>query len=380
MRYTSGMTELLILFVDSLPHFKLGEMAALRNFAENWPIDPGFGYSVNIHAELFAGRRPDELGYFGEWAYDPANAPGRHLKPVLPLLDRVFKPYLLNRAVQRLITLSYAGRAPMPNIPIRDLHLFSRQGRHFLSPGFPAKTIFRQYPGIDVINYRAIQQKKGDRDAAIYEIARHKVRESGCLFVPFPDLDHTGHQFGVDHPAYLAHLARLDGWCSTLAADFLDRRPNGHVFIVSDHGMANVDEGVGLDIVEQIGRPSQQTYHYFSDANLLRVWVFRSNLEQRIADYLDALGWGQRLTPDERNEYGLASPAFGTFIYALREGLAFQPSTFARNIPKGMHGYHPHNPRQQAALVHAGPAWRGDPPARMTDVYRMFRSVLDHDW
>lgn len=380
MHYTTVMTEILVLFIDSLPFFKRHEMRKLALFTEQWPIDPGFGYSINIHAELFAGTRPDELGYFGEWTYDPENSPGRHLKPLLPILDRIFKPYLLNRGIQRVLTLPFSGRSPMPNIRIRDLHLFARQGRHILSGDFPVKTIFQQFPDIEVINYREIGQKKGERDAAIFETAMQKVTEHKRLFVPFPDLDHTGHQYGVDHPAYLQHLAELDGWCAGLAARFFESHPQGHVFIVSDHGMSNVTRGVHLDIEKRFGQPSENSYHYFSDANLLRIWVFLEDYRQPIADYLEELGWGRLLSDAERRAYGLTSPTFGTFIYALDEGLAFQPSTFAHNIPRGMHGYHPQDLHQKAVLFHAGPTWRGKPPIRMSDVYAMLLDAFTDAW
>lgn len=65
------MTKNLIIFIDSLPFNILPQTSFLNQMTERWSIQPGFGYSINLHAELFAGLLPDDIGYFGEWMYDP---------------------------------------------------------------------------------------------------------------------------------------------------------------------------------------------------------------------------------------------------------------------------------------------------------------------
>ncbi|MBN1642001.1 MAG: hypothetical protein JXA09_12270, partial [Anaerolineae bacterium] len=121
-------------------------------------------------------------------------------------------------------------------------------------------------------------------------------------------------------------------------------------------------------------------YAYFSDANLLRVWVMDPTLAPVIEAYLGGFGHGRLLTENERCTYGLTSRRFGQYIYVLEEGLAFEPSTFARHKPVGMHGYHPLVPSQQALLAHYGPAWNGERPERMGDVYEMLRRALGGTW
>ena len=104
--------------------------------------------------------------------------------------------------------------------------------------------------------------------------------------MPLPDLDGLGHRYGIDQEPYLEHLSRLDHWLADLSERFLEHHSGGHVFVISDHGMVNVSQGVYLDIKEQIGRTSSDTYVYFSDANLLRVWVFDEQLRPAIRAYL----------------------------------------------------------------------------------------------
>ncbi|MCB9134155.1 MAG: alkaline phosphatase family protein [Anaerolineales bacterium] len=374
------MNETLIIFVDSLPYTLLPHTPFLNSLRDKWAIEPGFGYSVNIHAELFAGLLPDDVGFFGEWLYNPAQAPGRLLKPVLPLMDRVFRPYVLNRGVQHLLTLWYSRGHPMPNIPLRHLDKFALNGFHILSPKFPFPTIFTQNPQIRVLNYRGNDMKKGERDPLLFERGMAAIPQSPALFVPLPDLDGYGHRYGVDGPAYLQHLARVDGWCRQLSETFTAQYPTGHVFFLSDHGMANVSKGVYLDIEEKLGPANAKRYLYFSDANLLRVWVFDPTLMAPIRQYLENYPHGNILSPEDRAEYGLTSPKFGDFIYVLHENLAFEPSTFARHIPKGMHGYHPTVPSQQGIALHIGAPWPDTPPHRMKDVYHLLTTAVGGTW
>ena len=374
------MTETLIIFVDSLPYNLLPQTTFLNTFQEKWAIEPGFGYSVNIHAEMFAGMSPDKVGFFGEWLYDPDRAPGRLLKPILPLLDKLFWPYLLNRGLQRILTLWYHPGHPMPNIPLRHLDKFSLNGIHILSPDFPYPTIFTRFQKLKVLNYKGVDMKKGKRDQLLFKRGLEAIPEHPFLFVPLPDLDGFGHRFGVEASSYRQHLDRVDEWCYQLTEAYLNRYPGGHVFVVSDHGMTNVFEGVYLDIEEQIGPAHSKSYMYFSDANLLRVWVFDKLLMNPLRRYLENYSYGNILNEQERLKYGLTSLSFGDFILVLDENLAFQPSTFAQNIPVGMHGYHPTVPSQQGIALHKGPVWSGKLPRRMKDVYHMFIAALGGNW
>ena len=370
------MTNTLIIFVDSLPFLLLPRLPFLSEASEAWSIRPGFGYSVNIHAELFAGLLPDDIGYFGEWMYNPRQAPGRNLRPVLPILDAIFRPYILNRGLQHLLTRNYRPGHPMPNIPLRHLDKFAMEGHHIQSPDFPHPTLFTQFPQLYALQYRGMGVEKGRRDSILFQRGMEAIPEHAQLFIPFPDLDGFGHQYGIDHPVYQQHLEMLDSWIQRLCQQFVNTYPQAHIFIVSDHGMANVTRGVYLDIEEILGPATEKTYLYFSDANLLRVWVFDPTIKLAIRDYLESQDYGRLLSVEERKEYGLTSARFGDFIFVLEEGLAFSPSTFARNIPKGMHGYHPDNPQQHGVLIHMGHPLPPPAPRTMRDVYHRMSHTL----
>ncbi len=342
------MSAVLILFIDGLSLEGLARMPQLSR----WPVrrlQPGFGYSVNLHPELFAGLTPDEAGFFCDWTYDPQNAPGRAFRRVLPGLDRICRPYVLNRGVQSLI-VGWVYPGARINLPLGQLHNFGLWGRPIDAPGFPRPSLFTNHPELVVLSKRS--GRKGERDGELVAGAEHAI-DSGVrqLFVPFPDLDGIAHAYGLASPQYQRRLESLDGWVEGLALRFLKHHPGGRVFALSDHGMATVREGVRLNLERVLGPADQENYLYFTDATLLRVWLRDPRLQSGLCEYLQDLGWGRVVTREERQRFGLTSPAFGTVIYQLHEGLAFEPSYFARHKPKAMHGYHPDTESQTALLL-----------------------------
>jgi hypothetical protein len=375
----SGRSAVLIVFVDSLPYARLGDMPRLSAWRAGCRLRPGFGFSVNLHAELFAGLTPDEVGFFGEWTYDPPNAPCRRLRHVLPILDRLMRPYALNRGLQTMLTRRYRPDHVMPNLPLRWLDKFAIHGEHILSPRFPGPTLFTRHSDLLALDPKSAP--KGRRDGRLVSSAHAAIQQGASrLFVPLPDLDGIGHVHGTASSEYATHLERIDAWVSGLAGRFLERQAGGHVFVLSDHGMANVSAGVRFGIETECGIARQSSYLYFTDSTMVRVWVFDPGLRAPIQSYLEHLPSGRVLSESERRVAGVANRRFGDFIFILREGLCFEPSTFARRIPKAMHGYHPDQANQQAVLLYRGPGpWLigGDSTIRRTiDVYPILNAAL----
>jgi len=343
----------LILFIDALPFDDLARMPRLAAWPALARLRPGFGYSINLHGELFAGKTPDELGFFGEWALDGSRAPGRRYRRLLPILDRLLRPYVLNRGLQTLLTRRYRPGRIMPNLPLGWLGDFSLIGEKVDSPDFPAETLFSRHARLQRVPMTGLA--KGSRDAAVVERAARVIAGGAdCLYVPLIDLDGIGHAHRRAGPQWAEHLDHLDDWVNLLSEGFLARHPGGQVYVLSDHGMADVHGAVTLELETVAGRPGAGRYHYFSDSTLLRVWVHDEALGPAIAGYLQEAQVGRLIDHDERLAWGISDPRFGDFIAVLDEGLCFKPSTFARNIPAAMHGYHPDVASQHAVLAARG--------------------------
>ncbi len=365
----------LIVFVDALPFGHLARLPQLASWPWRAEVRPGFGYSINLHAELFAGLTPDQLGFFGEWTFDPAQAPARRYAGLLPILERLCRPYWLNRGLQSVLTWHYRPGYRMPNLPLARLADFAHVGRKIGRPGFPKPSIFDRHPRLRLLETQRL--KKGARDGALVAQAKRCIDEGiSRLFVPLPDLDGIGHRHGTRSPEWQQQLARLDGWVSGLAERFLARHPDGDVLVLSDHGMAEVERGIRFAPESTLGPAHRQRYLYFTDSTLLRVWLAEPALAPRLDEALGLVPGLHRITRTERLEYGLQNPAFGDVIGVLAEGLCFEPSTFARHIPRAMHGYHPDVPSQHAVLLHRGQHPPKLVPRRTTDVFAILDEAL----
>lgn len=365
----------LILFVDALPFDDLARMPRLAAWPWRSRLRPGFGYSINLQPELFAGLTPDELGFFGEWTFDPARAPGRRYRRLLPALDRLCRPYLLNRGLQSILTRRYRPGRIMPNLPLARLGDFAIHGEKLEDPGFGHPTLFSRHPALRAIAVPALTKGRRDEAAAAEGLA---AIEAGAdrLYLPLVDLDGIGHSDRRSGPRWAAHLAALDAWVDTLSERFLARWPEGDVFVVSDHGMADVRGGVRLALEQVAGPPGRDRYLYFSDSTLLRVWVFDPALGPPIAEHIASSEVAALVSHEERQAYGLVNPAFGDFIAVLDEGLCFQPSSFARNIPAAMHGYHPQVASQHAVFLHRGAHPPTAPLERSVQVFAQLDRAL----
>lgn len=365
----------LIVFVDALPHDHLDQLPGLAAWPWQARLQPGFGYSINLHAELFAGLSPDQVGFFGEWTFDPTRALGRRYRRLLPLLDAVCRPYILNRGLQAILTRRYRPGRIMPNLPLARLGDFAIHGEPVTADTFPAPTIFTRHPGLLTVAVSGL--KKGARDERLVAEALAAIGQGVAqLYVPLPDLDGIGHTHRTTSPAWHEHLGCVDRWIGDLADAFLARHPDGDVIAVSDHGMADVRGGVAFEIESEIGRPGSDRYLYFTDSTLVRVWVFDPDLGPAIADYLTRSPVAALVSHEQRVAHGLTNPAFGDLIAVLDEGLCFQPSTFARHIPSAMHGYAPTVASQHAVLAHRGQHPPTQPVTRTRDVFAVLDELL----
>ncbi len=365
----------LIVFVDALPFDDLAMLPRLSRWLWQARLKPGFGYSINLHAELFAGLTPDAVGFFGEWTVDPARAPGRAYRRMLPLLDRLCRPYVLNRGLQTVLTRGYRPDRIMPNLPLARLGDFAIHGEKVTDARFPKPSLFSRYSRLVSIDARGLD--KGMRDAELVRRAA-AVIDAGSeqIYLPLPDLDGIGHGDRRSGRRWAEHLAKVDTWVDDLADRFLRRQPEGDVFVVSDHGMADVRAGVVFDIEADAGPPGPGRYLYFTDSTLLRVWVYDPLLGPAIAEHIQSSPVAHLVSHDERVAYGLTNPAFGDFIAVLDEGMCFKPSTFARNIPAAMHGYHPDVPSQHAVLLHQGAHPPKETATRTLDVFGVLDAAL----
>jgi hypothetical protein len=344
-----GNRNILIVFIDSLPFSIVNRMSFLSGARTLLQLTPGFGYSTNLLPELFSGHPPDDLGFFGEWGFAPQGSKFARIDWLLPLLEKLCFSFFSERVIRRLLREAIG---PTANIPLRHLSYFKKEGISVYSPNFPYPTIFTQTTDLSLVldAYEGPQRK---RDKRGYLETKKQIQARNKIFLALPDLDSYGHMYGIKAPEYSHKLQELDRWLLDLHEAFLQRYPDGQIFVLSDHGMVNVEKGYHLQIEKEIGPSGKDSYAYFLDSTLLRIWMHKhdAKLQQSIHNYLNALPVGKLLSPNERERYGIRKRIFGDFIFILNEGIIFQPSSLSKTLPKAMHGYHPELASQKAVFA-----------------------------
>ena len=375
---------LLLILVDALEFRKARRMRALRDMPLVVPLRPGFGFSVNLDAELFAGATADEVGFFNEWTYDPEGSPFPRLGWMGSFLDSCGSVYPMDRLLHRIMG-RLLFRTSLGNIPFSQLHLFKPTKVAVWDTEFPLPSLFSEFRDLEVVAAHLIPRPApgiGDRDAAAVAVALHKIRQRKAVFLYLVDLDRVGHVFGPASPEHRRMIDRLDGWLEQLVRTFCDVSPTGQVVLLSDHGMAPVRRSVTIPFRQIAGRSGEDTYVYFLDHTMCRVWSKRGDLLERIRDHLARVDFGEIVRDEERRCAGFASRRWGDLIFLLNEGIVFSPSTYGRGVPAGMHGYHPNCDTQTAVFCYRGPrkdevrSFVSDRQLHSRRLYQIVRTVL----
>lgn len=334
------MGKRLIIFIDSLPHFYVRNMKFLSQFEkETAKVIPGFGYSVNVKAEIFAGLKPDAAGYLNEWGYDPC-ADLRKYRFPLALLGPMRLFPLADRMAHKLVSRSIGSN--IWNIPFPYLAFFQRSGVEAYQDNFPHPSVFSGMKSLRKVGYYQFPYDE-KRDSWIFQeaVTATMSGQYETVFVASGDLDSVAHRYGTGTKEYDDKIHELDNYLARAYDVFLKRYPDGEFIILSDHGMAEVTGGVHIPLEREFGKPCEKTYLYFMDSTMLRIWTFNDNKRAEIEDYLTDLPHGNIMSLADRSRYGITSEAFGDIIFLLNEGMAFNPSFYGRKLPKAMHGYAP---------------------------------------
>jgi hypothetical protein len=355
----------LIVFIDCLP-FSYVSDGFLPGLPGRASVRPGFGYSVNLVAELFAGLTPDQLGFLNVFNYSPGNRWLRGWAPALRLLSPLRHAYYADRVAHKALS-RVAGH--MANIPFSYLGHFEPTGSYPFSPGFPHPTLLNDpaFRGTRVLHAGLRGAAPPHRDRVLLDRALAAVRPGEGLFVSLPDLDALVHATGVGSPEFMGRIADYHAWLGELIGRFRQANPDGYVAVVSDHGAANVRAPYDMRVERHFGRARPGRYMYFLDATLARFWVPDAGLRAEIAAHLREERHGVLVDEEERREYGVTSRALGDLLWVVDEGLGISPSFLGRGTGKALHGYHPALPSQQAVFLASEPLAR--PAYRTTAVH-----------
>jgi|GEM_PF-1167551 hypothetical protein len=369
--------KVLIIFIDSLPYFIIKKRNLyINDLGEVVPISPGLGYSINIYAELFAGLSPDEIGFFNKWIPNTRVYESNIFKDLFfNILDYSRISPLLSR-ILHIIYGKLTKKGNIANIPFSYLKYFQKKENMdiFFTKKFP--TIFNEF-NLELCLSPFFKKRIGENDQKAYEMALNHVKSGKNVFLMLGDLDGISHIHGLESEYYNSYIEKLDQMCSTIIEEF--KKENGdksEIVVLSDHGMANVNEGIKINLERNFGKIGWNSYLYFLDSTYLRIWLMDQSLAPDIEEFLKGLKNGILLDDDLRNKYGITNRKFGDYIFILNEGKVFFPGFMGGRLVKAMHGYLPDFESQKGIFIHSNLYNVDIAPKSCKEVYNYIRGIM----
>ena len=335
-----------------------------KNFAPNRKkLESVFGYSSTCVPSILSGHWPDEHYNWCYFVYDPKNSPFRSLRwmrwlPAAVTSRRIFRRYL-TKFVK--VQLKFRGYFDLYNIPFKFIHLFDFTEKK--SPLQPkgmnrGPNIFdflveNQIPYFVTDTTKSEEQNRDDIIAAI------EAERVDFVFQYWAGLDGLLHMVGNQSPEVPAKLRIYEEWIEKILAAAKNHYAEVHLYIFSDHGMANCDELVDLKAkIDALPVKMEKDYAVVYDSTMARFWFFNDNARKLIHEALGKVPEGRVMPDDELKHYRTLFPdrKFGETIFLMREGVLIVPSHMGERPIRAMHGYHPTDPQSYSTLCTNQPA------------------------
>lgn len=339
---------MLIIFIDALPASKKFEFSRLKTSK----LIPNLGYSVNLHNELFNGKTPDQMGFFGEYLYNKeVKTSKKNLFKILNLIE--YFPFKLNYLF-KIFLRRFLG-IKIGQIPFKYVPYFKRAGKYpFIKDCTSMLDDFQTFITDDLRN------GLGNRDeVAIGEFDTYIKNKSNIknkdIFISLCDLDGIGHKFGTNSVEYEERLDYLKEKVEVILDLYEDVFPNEPIVLLSDHGMANIEEYVdATEIVKQIEKKYNAIVFY--DSLYLQVFLNSDNDDDKLKEEIKSILISKLpikiFTNEERIKYGVTNKLFGNVLGVLDDKIAFSPNLFGFIKLKAYHGYLPNRDANKGVFLH----------------------------
>lgn len=326
---------MLIVFVDALPASKNFHIRNLQTSA----LVPNLGYSVNLHNEIFNGKTPDQMGFFGEYLY---NSKPSSLKKTLFLFLNLleYAPFKLSSLFKIFLRRFFNVR--VGQIPFKLIPYFKREGKYpFIGECDSILNKFHCFITDD------LKTGLGNRDIiAINNINSHikNNNPNNNLFLSLCDLDGIGHKYGTNSIEYKNRLNFLEKHINQLTNVYSNKYPNEPIIVLSDHGMSDVVNFIDpRKIISEIKK--DYNVKFFYDSLYMHVFINESpNKKNELIEIKKKLTNNLPLhcfTEEERISYGVTNNNFGDILFVINDKLAFSPNLFGFLKMKAYHGYLP---------------------------------------
>lgn len=316
-----------------------------------------FGYSSTCVPSILSGRWPVEHRNWCYFVYDPKNSPFRMLRPLKWLPAAITSRRIVRRLLTKMVKrrLNFRGYFDLYNIPFKYISLYDfTEKKSPLKPGG-----MNSGPNIfDFLTRRHIPYFVSDPDQSEREnLGVLKEMISGesidFAFMYWPALDGLLHRVGNQSAEIAPKLRSYEAWIEELLSTAREHYKEVHLYVFSDHGMANCDEHLDLKAkIERLPLQMEKDYAVVYDSTMARFWFFNERARQMVTEALGKTPEGRILPDDELERLRALFPDryFGELIFLVKEGVLIVPSHMGERPIRAMHGYHPEDKHSYAVL------------------------------
>ncbi|MBI4862322.1 MAG: alkaline phosphatase family protein [Candidatus Riflebacteria bacterium] len=344
-------------------------LAGLRSRGAGGVLTEPFGF--NTGPAIFAGIYPEisnqiQKFWLVSWIHGRAAADlcSRGVTTAAHLVDFEGVPHGLQRFFNLVETRNHFEPGCVPAATIFDV--LRAHARRFLWIGVPDDALLVS------TNLRALASRfLGDED---------------LVFIHWSEPDWLGHEHGPGSTEYRGKLREIDGAIGQVVERL---RATGHpvaVLAFGDHGMVEVTGALDLTAaLATLPVRCPRDFVYFLDSTAARFWFFTDRARREVEGLLATLPMGRAITDEDRRRYRLplGDRRHWDLCWMLDEGWVVAPDFFhsdpARRV-KGMHGYRPEVPGNQAAWVAGGDlaatGTPGEPARPMVDLAPTALAIL----
>lgn len=331
----------LIIFVDALPYKKIKLLPKVGDLLDIKSIEPSYGYSVNLHHQMFLGKTPDDMGFFGEYKFDYDYEAKKDGNFIIRIIDdglNVLNLQFFRKAYRKFILRIN------DMIPFKRRKYFKNNGTYMLRELNKTK----EYLGNNYKVYLEELDTTLDKNMnKRLEEMREKIEKimdvEENLFLSFFTVDYYGHVYGPDDKRYDEIISKYDSFLYKII-NYSKSKGADKIILASDHGMSTTKKHINLSKLEKkFSSEFGKSIVYFYDSLYFEAWGLNEKGNEVLEELKKELNSyeGKIINKDERIKYGFQNREFGDLIFVLDNGLAFSPNYFGYTKMKGYHGYAP---------------------------------------
>jgi hypothetical protein len=252
--------------------------------------------------------------------------------------------------------LGFCGYFDLYNMPFRYISLydFSEKKSPLKPEGMNCGANIFDFLEKRQITYFVSDPESSEEQNFSVLLEQLRREQPDFAFVYWPGLDGLLHRAGNDSPEIPAKLRLYEQWIEGLVAAAETHYADIHLFVFSDHGMANCDEILDLKSrIDALPVRMARDYAVVYDSTMARFWFFNHDARRQITRCLETISQGRILPDAELDRLHVLFPDryFGELIFLVREGVLICPSHMGERPIRAMHGYHPEDKHSYATLL-----------------------------